>query len=122
MICKFQIGQKVVCVGDFTTMSQEPWAVLLDIKFPASGAVYTIREMRPGISSVEEESVGLLLEEIENPTTASTTKGGVDVDANKVKIQEISFDCSEFEPLHESKADISVFRSLLTPAKQPEVA
>lgn len=118
MICNFHVGQRVVCIGDFTVLSNEEWAVLLEVRFPAVGTVYTIREMRPGINGDEEESVGLILDEIENPEVPTATVGGTDIDQRRTKLQEPSFDCRGFAPLVESRADISQFKALLN--SQPE--
>lgn len=119
MICPFQIGQKVVCVGDYTETSKQEWAVILDVQFPKLGSVYTIREMRPGVNGAEDESVGLVLDELENSEHPTSILGGVDIDERRTVKQEPAFDWRDFRPLNETKSDISIFTSLLSPSKQP---
>lgn len=122
MICKFQVGQKVVCVGDFAEAASKPWSLLLDLKFPEVGGVYTIKELRPGVNSEEEESVGVLLHEIDNPEVPTTTLGAVNIEEDRTKKQEPAFDSKAFEPLISAKTDISVFKSILTPSRVEEAA
>jgi len=62
----FQIGQKVVCIDD----QFDPLIAQFYHKFPTKNTIYTIRDIRPGISpNCETGEVSVTLDEIYNPSS-----------------------------------------------------
>lgn len=89
----FQVGQKVVCIGDCTS---EPVQGEVLVR---KGEVYTVR----GIVHFNNlDGPGLYLHEIRNPVI-DTTDGRV----------ERAFGIEGFRPVVERKTDISVFTEML---------
>lgn len=101
----FRVGQKVVLAVPFGTLSVTR-AALDGVILPQKGPVYTIREFDPDTSN---GVVCIRLVEIIN---------GPHIEDGF----EPSFEAALFRPVAERKTSIEVFKALLTPAKQPEVA
>lgn len=97
----FQIGQKVVCVAETSCGGYG------DEILPVVGAVYTVRGIDLNRSGCKCPT-GLWLCEIRNKERYYTD--GLD---------ECSFASDRFRPLIERKTDISIFKKMLTPTKEP---
>lgn len=101
MLCKFHVGQKVVCVvNKFNLDGIEGHVTLPDV-----GSVYKIRAMKAYPNGLSK--VGLWLEEIVN--------GPILHRPTSVAYSEPSFGYEAFRPLDERDVDISVFTKMLTP-------
>jgi len=77
----FRIGQKVVCIDD---KPRNPSQVRPGITTPKKGIVYTIRDIYESVT--KSGKVGLILEEIKNPTNEKFGK-------------ELGFNADRFKPL-----------------------
>lgn len=102
----FRVGQKVVMIEGYKPNVYDR-AADEGVTLPTEGTVYTIR----GIEAGEGWHLGKLflwLEELHN---------GPSLDGI-----EPNWDAQLFRPLVERKTSIEVFKALLTPTKQPEVA
>jgi hypothetical protein len=99
---RFHIGQKVVCIVDYSSMLQEEWAQLFDADVPLKGGVYTVRSvtLRP---YGDDECYGILLEEVINLQTNldGSGKGGyvAEDDPNIIGVGEMAFLEDDFRPL-----------------------
>lgn len=95
----FKIGQKVVCIADYSSSYQEKWAILFGTEFPQQGQVYTVRgvNVRPYQDDV---ATGILLHEILNMKNPLHRWGGdVDEDDPSIMHDEIAWLSSDFRPL-----------------------
>jgi hypothetical protein len=102
----FEIGQQVVCVGDWG-----PWARWAPphITFPVRSAVYTVRSIFMGHDWRGVELLSLRFEEIRNPALDTEKDGHI----------EPGFDHVAFRPCR--KTSIEQFTELLvTPPKKLE--
>ncbi len=109
MICKFEVGQRVVCVNDTFGAFSEPsclWNRVGNLGGLTKGEVYTIR--RVGIDYITDLPVVWLVE-IVRPLIADD-------------IYERGMDHRRFAPLEEKKTDISIFTQMLVIKKVKEDA
>jgi hypothetical protein len=106
----FRIGQKVVCVDDSQTdyvgIPESKW--IKDLNGLTLGAVYTIR--RIGYEEIWARDVLCLwLDEIIRPVDRGST-------------YEPGYAATRFRPAVQRKTDISIFKKLLAPKRQRELA
>lgn len=108
----FHVGQKVVCVGCNGTPKPpgfwEKWQQDWNVTIPQRGVVYTVRDVRTSPRGTHFIRVA----EIRNPI----------IEFSDCPPMEPWFFSEGFRPVVERKTSIEVFKALLTPAKQPEVA
>jgi hypothetical protein len=102
-MCNFRVGQKVLCINDQWNEYHANIARRLGVTLPVLGGIYTIRaiEIRP-------QRGDLYFVEIVNPI--------IEYDIGRA---EQGFHVARFRPVVERKTDISVFRAMLNPSKQP---
>lgn len=116
---KFYIGQKIICVGDYSKAAEEFWARELCIEFPTAGQVYTVRGItrRP---YGDDELCGVLLEEVLNmPTTLDASGVGgylAEDDPNNLGPGEIAFLEDDFRPLLKVADFVDVKQRVTVPA------
>jgi hypothetical protein len=96
MECKFQVGQKIVCVVDQDEWKPDPGCVVGRIELPVRGVVYTVRAVRVIGTCLP----CVLLREIEN--APRDTEFGV---------LEVAYDAQGFRPVRETS--IEVFEKIL---------
>lgn len=98
----FHVGQQVVCVDD------TGWRVWRELSRPVKGRIYTIRALSLPCLCTDPNELGLLLEEIVNPTRLCLC--GPTEDA---------FFSRRFRPVR--KTDISIFTAMLNPSPKEKV-
>lgn len=113
-ILRAKAGDKVCLVNDLSPLRRTDWGRLLDLEFPEVGGIYTIREIRP--SGYDDGMVGILLSEVLNMPCGIIQRGGWCEKPDHVA--EPAFDWRDFRPVDRSKADISIFKSLLNPSRE----
>ena len=111
----WRAGMKAVFIGDFSSRTNEEWAVIYGIEFPQTNEVYTIREIVLIKHLDGDYRVGMRLLEIVNPVGPSAKEGGRVPSDELMPQQEITWCPSEFRPLIDREADISVFTAMLSP-------
>ncbi len=117
MKCNFVVGQKVVCIVDYSVADTEEWAVLFGIEFPLFGVVYTVREITIRPFGEHDEVVGILLSEILNlPNPCHRNVIGGEQPSDECFDAEIAWHQDDFRPLVSASTDISLFQEMLTPA------
>lgn len=97
-----RIGQKVVCIHDWYDR------IPPGCTFPSRELVYTVREL-----VVEGDEPSIRLFEIRNPLVAFV---------NMTTLAEPAFVRWAFRPVVSGNADISIFREMLEPKPEKEVA
>lgn len=98
MECKFQAGQKVVCIDD---SFEDSFAFLVNT--PTKGSVYTVRDVELVVGVTGQKCILLRLKEVVNPVE--------NWDNGRM---EVGFFPYRFRPIVTRKTDISVFQAMLT--------
>lgn len=102
MECKFQVGQKVVCVGDLAGYLDLNVEILDIVELPKLLSVYTIREI---VQAELTDSIGLRLVEIPDQMAMILFHG-------MPRTVELVFNHTIFRPLETRKTDIEVFQKI----------
>lgn len=99
----FHVGQRVVCVGDFSHLAGEVWADTHCIAFPVQGQVYTVRKLVQRVVDGGESAYAIMLDEVINMPCLLDKKcegGWFEIDDPRLtKPDEIAFDARDFRPL-----------------------
>jgi hypothetical protein len=123
MKCNFVVGQKVVCVGDYSVCEAEEWAVVFGIEFPKLGMVYTVRNLVVRPYSEDDDAVGLLLDEVLNlPNPCHRDEDGGMKPTSECFDAEMAWFHEDFRPLATERTDISIFEAMLTPKNEKVAA
>lgn len=120
----FSVGQKVVCIFDFSEFAAQPWADQLCIEMPVKGAIYTVRRVVQRIQC-GDGVYGIMVAEILNMPNA-LDKGGeggnIRYDSGRLMAEpdEIAFDSAAFRPIvtAENEAEVAEAKALTQAAKE----
>lgn len=96
----FTVGQKVVCVADYSEFEATEWAQALGTDFPRTGEVYTVRRVVHRVQA-GESGYGIMLAEVLNMEHALDKKGvgGMETPPDDTFVDEIAFNSVDFRPL-----------------------
>jgi len=99
----FHVGQKVVCVGDFSELASEMWARELCIEFPEKGLVYCVRRVVQRPCGGDETGYAIMLDEIlnmKNLLDRECEGGFIEMGSKRaLPPDEIAFASVDFRPL-----------------------